>query len=401
MARSVKSASIALSVVGFLLAICAFAPASAEAVVARDQRDLAETRRAIERGDFDFAIRTLSALAAETDAAPIRLELARAYFLAGEYLRAREQFLKVYRLDIPYPVRRTINLYLDQIDRRVGYFRPRLGFVADNNPTQQPPNGAYEILGIPLQFKADSRTRFGLTYAADGLIPVLGTGPTTWQLVGEVDGIAYQNRSDANRVSAGVGLRHDNQTTDTRVTAGWRGFETHALRSNAPFVEYFRRWTPRPDRQVSIQASVELNRFPGRDDLRGETARAAVVYVRDLGADVTGQLALGAARSTIDDTVLARNEVFVRAAAARSLPSMKLNLIVAATTSRSQYGLSDPFFGRLRQDHGLRLDVSLYSARPWLGFFPGVVLSGEERWSNIGFYQYRKAGMSIDIRRRF
>ena len=125
MARVARAARFLLAATAALTVV--LGASAAQAQPAADDRALAQALRSAEAGDFDPAIRDLSALAAETDASRIRLELGRVYFLAGEYRRAKEQFLKVYERDIPYPVRRTVNLYLDDIDQQIGYLAPPLG----------------------------------------------------------------------------------------------------------------------------------------------------------------------------------------------------------------------------------------------------------------------------------
>ncbi|MEP7181649.1 MAG: outer membrane beta-barrel protein [Betaproteobacteria bacterium] len=55
-----------------------------------------------------------------------RLELARAYFYAGDDLRSREEFEAIGKLDPPAPVRAGIQRYLDALDSRQGRYRTRV-----------------------------------------------------------------------------------------------------------------------------------------------------------------------------------------------------------------------------------------------------------------------------------
>lgn len=367
--------------------------------VAGNQRAFAAGMAHVAAGDLQTAIKVFEDLAGRTDAPRVRLELARTLFLAGEYRRSRAEFLIVYRRDLPYPVRRTINLFLDDIDQRIGFVQPQLGLAVDDNPSQSAASGTYEVLGAPLEFQSGAKTAVGITYRLDALQPLRRGGDTQLQAVGSIEGAHFAQEA-ASHLGGFVGVRYDELRRGRRTTLGWRGYETQALRASTPFVEYYRRTALR-DRQLSLQGSLELNRFPGRAHLNGATARGALAYARDLGPNTTGQATVGGSVSDIEDSQLPRTVLFGQLGLSRRLPSAKTNLVASASLASSNYGARDPFFGKDRRDLSARLDLAFYTARPVWGFFPGVVVSYDHHHSNIAFYGFDRAGLALDFRRRF
>jgi hypothetical protein len=365
-----------------------------------NERHFEEALAAERAGDLPGAIRLFSALAAETDASRVRLELARVLFKAGDYRRSQSEFERVYRRDLPYPVRRTVDVFLDDIDQRIGYLRPSIGLIADSNPTAAAPSGVYDIFGAPLSYKTNARSELGVSYRIDGLLPIGRDGERQWQLIGSTDGLWF-DRQAARRYGADLGLRTGQLNTRLYATVGWRGTETEFQRTSSAYLGLDRRLILRPDREIDLAASVEINRFPGRSGLRGETLRGSAAYLRDVARNLTLHVAAGGSLSSVDDSQWPSTTLFAQAGFVRSLPRLNLNLIATVTGSTAGYGAHDVFFGKTRDDRFGRLDLVFYHGRPVFGLFPGVVVSLEERRSNIAFYDYRRAGLSADFRRRF
>jgi hypothetical protein len=383
----------------------AFIVAQAEAAPAPPdplgiQRHFEEALRAEQAGDQARAIILFTALSAEAPTPRVRLELARALFLAGEYRRAKQVFDRVYRGDLPYPVRRSINVFLDDIDQHIGYVRPSVGLVFDSNPTGAARSGVYDIFGAPLAYRSTSKTEVGVSYRLDGLKPIGRQDGRQWQIAYEADGVWFEDRLP-RRYGAEAALRTVELQRRVYVSLGWRGTLNDTQRSSSAFVGYERRFLPRPDREIGVSASLEFNRFPGQPYLRGETVRAAAAYTRDLGRATSARIAAGGSGSTIKDSQWPQATAFAQVGAARSLPGLNLNLTGSVSLTLADYGARDIFFGKARSDQIGRAEVALYQARPIFGLFPGVVASYEARRSNIDFYGYGRAGLSVDFRRRF
>lgn len=109
-------------------------------------------------------------LLAETGSPRVKLELARALFLMGQYERSEQLFREVLALpDLPWRVGENIRVYLDEIDMATGYVRFSLGLVSDSNPrnftnsrevmiggqtlTVVPPEDNREVWGVKLSVR--------------------------------------------------------------------------------------------------------------------------------------------------------------------------------------------------------------------------------------------------------
>jgi hypothetical protein len=364
------------------------------------QRAFASAMRAEADGQMAQAIEMLTALEAQTAAPRVKLELARMLFQAGEHRRARAMFAKVYRQDLPYPVRRRVNLFLDDLDQRLGYVRPSLGIRIDDNPTQQPGSGTYRIFGSPFEFTKSARPEASLTWRMDALAPLAERAGRQWQLRAEADGLTSRGKG-SDHVGGEVSLRLAELEHRSHAAIGWRVSESGGLEANAAFVEYQRRITPSRKSQLTVVADLELNRLSGGVRLSGRTARLTVDFARDLGPDTTARLGGGGSLTSIGDPQWPKLTAFGQAVLIRSLPKRNLSLVAGAGLAITRFEGPDLFFGLEREDRSISLQLAAYLARPVLGFFPGLVLSRDVRRSNIRFFDYDRTGASMDFRRRF
>ncbi|MCV6586714.1 MAG: tetratricopeptide repeat protein [Marinibacterium sp.] len=191
---------------------------------------------ALDRGDPQFAIRELTAiLALDPGLIRVRLELARAYFEAEEWARARQEFFVVLSADIPDEVRSNVLIYIRAIDARRGVeWNARIALArlgdARNYDTDEIRLG-FGGVELPFELERDSDTRLGLRGAVDVTLraPLAALSGERAQALGfatlaadfeEGPGSDY----DDHRLSAAAGLRYvRNRTTlDTALTAGTR-----------------------------------------------------------------------------------------------------------------------------------------------------------------------------------
>ncbi len=90
---------------------------------------------ALNAGQPRVAIPVLQAILADNPKlVRVRLELARAYFMAEQWARSREEFFRVLSGDLPDPVRETVLAFIRQIDARRGFeWDLSLGFTTAGN----------------------------------------------------------------------------------------------------------------------------------------------------------------------------------------------------------------------------------------------------------------------------
>jgi hypothetical protein len=384
----------------FVSLIAGPALAQADQTVFANQRAFEEGTKAMMEGDYLSATAIFESLAEATDAPRVRLELARVLFLAGQYRRSRGQFLKVYQSkDLPYPVRRAINLYLDEIDDRIGFVRPQLSVAFDSNPTRTAKDGVYDVLGVPLEFDQSGRKRaVGVSYRLDAVQPITTGSP--WAFVGEIGGTSY-DVGEANYSAGSAALRHADFRRRANVQGGIRAARSSSLERSGPFLSYSRRLAHRADRQTNVDLSFEWQNYAHVADLDQAVFSGSARHARDLGGRWTGSVAGGVSLSTGDNSVLPNQLGWANAGLTVGLPKLNKNVSVSVTEAFTNFGQTDLFFGERRRDGLTQLDLGIYAGSPRFGLFPGVVLSYSHRNSNIDFYRYDQAGAAMELRRRF
>jgi len=356
--------------------------------------------QAMDAGDYARAIQVLGPLAETTGAPRVRLELARALYLDKQYLRARAEFLRVYRLpNLPYRVRRTINVFLADIDQRAGYFEPSVGFEVNSNPAQIASSGTYEILGIPLQFESQTSAKaVGLSLGAAGAAPLGGSG---WSLVGSANGTAYSSRG-ASFVQAMAEVR---APTDRGL--GWDGLGASVYKLDlndrvaTVFVEKTRRFPLSGGRQLTVHLSVSRIDVDPDHAYNGFGVQGDASYAFDLNRDTALNLALGGSYATAENRIDRRLSGVGAVDLIRALPKLNKTVILSAIEAVTRFGDVDPFFGARRRDLQSTLQLKVLNGTPIHGLFPGVSFTYDRRDSTIPFFAYARRMVAIELRRRF
>lgn len=146
---------VALAVASVLIAD---GPARAAAYESpqRVEADFQDGLRALAAGDAEAAIRLFRAILAERPDLPrVRLELARAYFLAREWERSRREFFAVLSGDVPANVKANVLRFLQAIDARRGFdWDFSIGFAISPEAGRDYDTDTVlvDVFGIPLPF---------------------------------------------------------------------------------------------------------------------------------------------------------------------------------------------------------------------------------------------------------
>ncbi|TVQ37452.1 MAG: DUF560 domain-containing protein [Geminicoccaceae bacterium] len=148
---------MARRVIFVLVLVAVASPAGAGEQAAIEQRFLAGLE-ALAAGDSGDAIRSFQAILAEDPTLHrVRLELARAYFVAEDWAAARREFVAVLSADIPDAVRANILRVLRQIDVRRGWSWTLDGGLrgGPSVPRRTRDEIDLNIGGQPLRFRLD------------------------------------------------------------------------------------------------------------------------------------------------------------------------------------------------------------------------------------------------------
>ncbi len=181
---------------------------------------------ALETGHVNEAIFALErVLLAQPGSARVRLELARAHFLAGEDRRARRHFEQVLAQDPPGPVTATVERYLHAIRQRADRYTTvvtgyaEVGGGHDTNVNSATDANEIDMFGISFELsdedreKGDEFARFGT--GAEVRRPL--SPDTTFFLAGDFEQRANAEHNDFDtrklEARAGTVLHHDQAQT--------------------------------------------------------------------------------------------------------------------------------------------------------------------------------------------
>ena len=369
-----------------------------------DDLDFLHGSIAMARGDWETAIGRFRAMLTRNPNLPrVRLDLALAYFRAGEDRRAAYHFrLALGDKDLPPVVRARALAFLDQIRRRKSWsITGSLALAPDSNINAATSARQVALFGWPAQLSDDARQTSGVGLSAN----ILG---------------GYEGRvSKAVRFRTAAGLR-------TRTYEA-RQFNEQFLSLRAGPRFLFRKFDLRPElttrvrrlgdetysRTIGLELSGNwliastwrLSAAVGGERISYETFLGdGRLYSGQLGlAHALGQATLLQAdtafrRQALDRDAYSWREYIVGLSATRELP---WGFVLAAGPSYRwrKYGAPLPVFGpNARQDRTLAGWLKISNRYIELfGFMPEITIRHERRDSNLALYDYRRTAGEFAI----
>lgn len=360
-----------------------------------DDLDFLHGSIALQRGDWQAAIARFRAMLARDPNLPrVRLDLALAYFQAGEDRRSAYHFrLALGAKDLPPVVRARALAFLDRIRRRKSWsVSGSLALAPDTNINAATSARQVPLFGLPAQLSDDARQTSGVGLSAT----VLG---------------GYEGRiSEALRFRASAGLY-------TRTYEADRFNEqTLSLRAGPRFL--FRKFDLRPELTTQVRRlgddtysratgfelsgnwliapTWRLNAALGGEQISYETFLGdGHLYAAHLGiAHALGQATLlqgytAFRREILDRDAYSWQEYIVGVSATRELP---WGFVLAAGPSYRwrTYGAPLLTLGpEARQDQTLAAWITVSNRYvEWFGFMPEITVRHERRDSNLTLYDY-------------
>lgn len=366
-----------------ILGLCLTAgPAPQVAAAATDpekQRVFLQSLELIEAGEYDAAIRLLRAMLRDDPGLHrVRLELARAYFWAKEWARARREFFTVLSADIPDPVRANIIAFLRAIDARRGWdWGLHFALLPGSGLSRRYRSDTVtlDIAGQKLKFDIDrpDLPEFGIEYG--GYLEFRET--------------LAEGSDDAPRITGGLRALvavQDFEGSD---------FDDHRLRLEAPVVFSY------PERTFAV-GPVGAYHWIGGDPYETEIGLQAQLTDRSVE---NWTLVLSGAASRIDnldDEALDGTRYEASAAAFRSIGGTTIagaSLGVWRLDAAERFESYDEYRAALllSTDLGYGLTGTFRPAFSWLQFDDTAPLFPEPRrdWQASAFFQLTKADFTL------
>jgi hypothetical protein len=345
-----------------------------------------------------------------------RLELARAYFYAGDDVRSREEFETVRGLDPPAEVRAGIQRYLDALRAREAQYRPRLtawieagaGYDSNINAGVAQADIALPVLGRVTVADAGVEKSDGFGVLAGSVQYNHPVAPGASLFVGATGtGNFYFSESEFNlaqlALNAGGSYRHDIDTFALTYAYGQILLDNDSYRSTNGVALEWRRQVA-PTTTISVTPQVARIDYSGDNDVRDADFWAVGASVRHgwlsawqpvLNASIYG----GKERDIRDRPDLGR-DIAGAAADLTVSPSPFWALNAGIAYLRSDYDGNIPLLDVTRRDDNwvASLGAMYLFARNWSA---RVEYQYQRNDSNLELYEYTRNLVMVKLRYEF
>jgi hypothetical protein len=384
---------------GVAIALClALAPIPALAQSDPLQRAFVEGMQRMASGRAAEAERVFREILERTDSPRVKLELARALYAQGKLKEAKALFREVSaQSDTPWRVRDNIARFVADIEARTGYLKFGLTLVSDSNPRNLAPQEEFSIGNLRVTPTEAPKEEYGLRYLARGWRPFTVSGRTAGYLSASYSDFEGE---EIDRLTLDLGVVQAlGGSGDVRGKAGVElgTFGGHRLYT-FPYVGLDAVLVQRPEWRLTGETKigkVEFDRFAYLD---ADYASAALAVRRRLSASSAGSLRLGLERSRAAEEPYSYEGWDLSPGLSVLWASTAYTLGANALYGEREYDAPDPLFGAVRKDARSRVELTLGNKNwRWRDWQFALVAALEENRSSIGFYDYRKAGLSIVV----
>lgn len=352
---------------------------------------------AMNQGQFGTAVGTLRAVLSSVPTPRVKLELARALYLNGEYHESLLLFRQVYDAEgTPQTVKRNILPFMEAAELRILRVRYGVRAITDSNPSKVADGGTIFFNGVPLEYQPPTPKE--ISYGIEPWLTVekLWNEGTLTKFYGSAR-LFKDDDLDAGRFQFAV----------ARQAPGMPGLFVQAaldgeVSDNSyvmPSIETWKRF------RLSDRASFGLGGQLGY--ISSETRDASGVYYRPyLFGDWTVLPNATFFSAVSIEGIDSRNDYYSyttsKLTAGVSLSVDGFNLTPQLTYSRTFFKEFDAFWGLTRKDTTLRPEIRISNDRfEWKGIRPEISIFYEERNSNVDIYDYSQIGGSVNLTRLF
>jgi tetratricopeptide (TPR) repeat protein len=333
----------------------------------------------------------------------VRLDLARALFLAGDYDAARYHFEHALGHDLPETARQTVYLYLQRIETETSWLTVTVAVGPDSNPSYASSAETVDILGQPFVLSPDARARkaIGLTafvqarhsFGAENR----GLARAYLELRDFPD--TYADYHYAQGTLGASSIRGDHVWT---AEAGPLAARYQDATLYVGGLVQLRHASPVTPRLLASQTlTVKRLEYRDYDYLSADETwlNGQVRYALSAAAGVS--LALSAGRNDTDQSEYSYDALDGALGFDAEL-ARRFNVDVRVGYARYRYDGPSTLFGQLRKDRLLRLDFNVV-ARDWAlrGFAPLVTAGYARNDSTISLLDYRRHYFGVGVTRSF
>jgi len=333
----------------------------------------------------------------------VRLELARALFLARDFEAARYHFEQALGGDLPEPVRQNVYRFLTQIDAETSWLSLTLFIGPDSNPSFATAAETVDILGQKFVLNPDARAReeVGLVAFAQAR-RAFGAENRTF-VRGDVELREYPDSyADFIYAQSTLGRNFVSGSTVWTAELGPLGsmYQGRALYWGG--VAQLTHASPLTPRVLSSQFVAlkglsydEFSYLSGSQVWSGADLRYSINSISGFSAGLV------LARNWAAESPYSYSALQWSVGYARELPR-RFNTSVRLTVSQYDYDSPLPLFEKVREDRLVVLDLNVI-ARDWAvrGFAPTLTVGVSWNDSTIELFEYQRQYLGVGITRNF
>jgi tetratricopeptide (TPR) repeat protein len=380
----------------FALALAAF-PAGAQQPDVL-QRMFVEGMQHMQSGEADQAERIFRAMLERTGSPRVKLELARALYAQGKLKEAKALFREVAaQSDTPWRVRDNIARFVGDIEERTGYLKLGVTVISDSNPRNLAPQEEFSIGNLRVTPTEAPKEEYGLRYLVRGWRPFSSSGRTAGYFSAAYSDFAGQ---EIDRLALDLGVVQ--ALTDSGRVRGKAGIELGTFAGHRlydfPYLGLDAVLLDRPAWRLAGETKIGKVRFADFNYLDADFASGALSVRRAFTPSVVGSFRAGIERSHATEKPYSYKGWDLSPGISVLWAATAYTLGANALYGERRYGAADPLFGLVRKDARARLELTLGNKNwRWRDWQFALVGSLEENRSSIGFFDYRKANLSVVV----
>lgn len=358
---------------------------------------------AMARQDYRRAVAIFRAiLIFHPDASRVRLELARAYFLDGDYQNADRQFRAARAGDLPAPVLVNVDRFLYQIRQAKEWsYSLSIALAPDTNINGATTERDIELFGLPFTLSEDARKKSGIGMSVEGALefaPHIAAN-ARWRIGGaaqrrEYDGDMFDDMAISVQTGPRVVLRHWDLSLLATAMNRWYGGELYS-QARGGRIEAI--WHPGGRSVLSASLGLldlDYTLVNGRDGL---VANASLSAFRQLDATSALTARLGINRQDARETANANWSGLFAAGYQRELPG-GFSVYLEPSIGLADYDGALVAFGQSRSDRIYGGTLALLNRHIVLDrFTPRISYSFTRTDSNIDLYDFNRHRIEIGL----
>lgn len=357
--------------------------------------------------DYESAVhRYHRILISEPKAVRVRLELGRAYFLAGDYANAERQFLFARAGRLPPAVLRNIDKYLSAIrSLKTFAYNVSLSIASDTNINAGPATDAISLYGLPFQLSQSAKANSGIGVAIDGSVEwaLRLNRDLKWRTGAQLHRAQYsQTQFDDMTIGIFTGPHVTLKKWDFNVLGNfarrWYGDHVYAdvVGAGADATYYI---TPR----LGIGAGLNLLHIGySQNSLQtglGGNVFGSFFYTPTTASIIRGSMAAGYQDARVS-SFASRNRQFSLSYTREFKGGLTLTLTPAYTHIAYEAPLAA--FNKTRVDDQFTGQLVLLHRRlDWHGFTPRIIYTYIRNDSSVFLYTFRRSRLDFGVTSAF